>query len=138
MWAYPISILLWRVAESAYQPRDCPPEAMIVEDHCPHCQRDIDRMVEKGVDAAIVTALFRKEPSTTRMMLPSFCRTMRLHPGNQDDSGSIEQADRPCRLRTGGSEVRTATWSHILLDGDIADRLIEEAVILSRSRNPMG
>jgi hypothetical protein len=108
------------------------------QDHCPHCQRDIDRMVEKGVDAAIVTALYEGAINNSYDVALLLSNDADHIPAIRTIQDRLNKQIVHVGFKRGGSEVRTATWSHILLDGDIADRLIEETVVLSRSRSPIG
>jgi hypothetical protein len=95
------------------------------KDHCPHCDKDIDRMVEKGVDASIVTALYEGAINNAYDIALLFSNDADHIPAIKTIQDRLNKQIVHVGFKAGGSAVRSAAWSHILLDGEIARRLIE-------------
>jgi NYN domain len=95
------------------------------KDHCPHCNKDIDRMVEKGVDASIVTALYEGAINDAYDIALLFSNDADHIPAIKTIQDRLNKQIVHIGFKTGGSAVRSAAWSHVLLDGEIAKRLIE-------------
>ena len=95
------------------------------KDHCPHCSRQIDRMVEKGVDASIVTALYEGAINNSYDVALILSNDADHIPAIKTIQDRLNKQIIHVGFKRGGSEVRTATWGHILLDGEIARRLAE-------------
>lgn len=95
------------------------------KDWCPHCSKQIDRMVEKGVDASVVTALYEGAINNSYDIGLLLSNDADHVPAVRTIQDRLNKQVVHVGFKRGGSEVRTASWSHILLDGDIADRLID-------------
>ena len=93
------------------------------KDSCPHCGQDIDRMVEKGVDASIVTALYEGALNDSYDIALLLSNDTDHIPAIRTVQDRLNKQIVHVGFRRGGNEVRSATWSHILLDGDAAERL---------------
>lgn len=96
-------------------------------DSCPHCSTAIDRMVEKGVDAAIVTALYEGAINNSYDIALLLSNDTDHIPAVQTIQDRLNKQIVHVGFKRGGAEVRQATWSHILLDGPIGGRLITPA-----------
>lgn len=116
--------LHWLSQQTGYQVkvRDRRPK----KDDCPHCAKQIDRMVEKGVDADIVSSLYEGAINNSYDIAMLLSNDADHTPAIRTIQDRLNKQIIHVGFKTGGSEVRTAAWSHILLDGDLADRLVEE------------
>lgn len=83
-------------------------------------------MVEKGVDADIVTSLYEGAINNSYDIALLLSNDADHIPAIRTIQDRLNKQIIHVGFRRGGSEVRTAAWSHILLDGDLADRLIDE------------
>lgn len=95
------------------------------KDQCPHCTKEIERMVEKGVDASIVTALYEGALNNSYDIALLLSNDTDHVPAIRTIQDRLNKQIIHVGFKLGGSEVRTSTWSHIQLDGDLADRLAD-------------
>jgi hypothetical protein len=95
------------------------------KDGCPHCGKDIDRMVEKGVDASIVTALYEGAINDAYDIALLFSNDGDHIPAIKTIQDRLNKQILHVGFKIGGSSVRSAAWSHVLLDGEMGKRLIE-------------
>lgn len=91
---------------------------------CPHCSGQTERMVEKGVDAAIVTALYEGAINDSYDIALLLSNDTDHIPAVQTIQDRLNKQIVHVGFKRGDTEVRTATWSHVLLDGPIAERMI--------------
>jgi hypothetical protein len=98
------------------------------KDGCPHCGKDIDRMVEKGVDASIVTALYEGAINNAYDIALLISNDGDHIPAITTIQDRLNKQIVHIGFKIGGSAVRSAAWSHILLDGALAKRLVEGGV----------
>lgn len=92
---------------------------------CPHCGKQIDRMVEKGVDASIVTALYEGALNNSYDVALLLSNDADHIPAIRTIQERLNKQIVHVGFKQGGAEIRTATWSHVILDGPLAARLIE-------------
>lgn len=98
---------------------------------CPHCLEQIERMVEKGVDASVVTALYEGAINESYDVALLLSNDTDHIPAIRTIQNRLNKKIVHVGFKRGGDEVRTATWTHILMDGALADSLIEP--VLERS-----
>lgn len=94
-------------------------------DSCPHCRAAIDRMVEKGVDSSIVTDLFDGAINNAYDIAVLISNDSDFVPAIQTIQERLNKQIIHVGFRRGGDHVRTAAWSHIILDGDVAEKIRE-------------
>jgi hypothetical protein len=92
-------------------------------DECPHCSKKIERMVEKGVDASIVTALYEGAINNSYDIGLLLSNDTDHIPAISTIQERLNKQIVHVGFKKGGSEVRTSTWGHILMDGPVADQL---------------
>ena len=92
-------------------------------DECPHCKKDIHRMVEKGVDSSIVTDLFSGAINDAYDVALLISNDSDFVPAIQTIQERLNKQIVHIGFRQGGDHVRTAAWSHIILDGDVSEKL---------------
>ncbi len=92
-------------------------------DNCPHCSKKIDRMVEKGVDASVVTALYEGAINNSYDIALLLSNDTDHIPAVKTIQERLNKQIVHVGFKRGGSEIRTATWSHILMDGSLANRI---------------
>lgn len=92
---------------------------------CPHCKEQIERMVEKGVDASVVTALYEGAINNSYDVALLLSNDTDHVPAVRTIQDRLNKQIVHVGFKRGGSEVRTSTWTHILLDGALADGLTE-------------
>jgi hypothetical protein len=93
---------------------------------CPHCNQRIDRMVEKGVDASIVSALYEGAINGSYDIALLLSNDTDHIPAVRTVQDRLNKQIVHVGFKLGGNEVRTATWSNIPLDGALARRLTSE------------
>ena len=93
---------------------------------CPHCKEQIERMVEKGVDASVVTALYEGAINNSYDVALLLSNDTDHVPAIRTIQDRLNKQIVHVGFKRGGSEVRTACWTHILLDGDLAESLTED------------
>ena len=96
------------------------------QDECPHCKKTIQRMVEKGVDASIVTALYEGAINNSYDIAMLLSNDGDHIPAIRTIQDRLNKRIVHVGFKTGGNAVRSATWSHVTLDGDLADRLSDQ------------
>jgi hypothetical protein len=94
-------------------------------DTCPKCSKSIDRMVEKGVDTSIVTDLFSGAINDAYDVAVLVSNDSDFVPAIQTIQERLNKQIIHIGFRHGGDHVRTAAWSHIILDGAVADKVRE-------------
>ena len=92
-------------------------------DSCPHCKKPIERMVEKGVDSSIVTDLFDGAINDAYDIAVLVSNDSDFVPAIKTIQERLNKQIIHVGFRRGGDHVRTAAWSHIILDGDVADKV---------------
>ena len=92
-------------------------------DHCPHCSKDISRTVEKGVDSSIITDLFAGALGNAYDIAVLVSNDSDFVPAISTIQERLNKQIVHIGFRYGGDDVRTASWSHIILDGDVAGKL---------------
>lgn len=92
---------------------------------CPHCKEQIERMVEKGVDASVVTALYEGAINNSYDVALLLSNDTDHVPAIGTIQDRLNKQIVHVGFKRGGSEIRTACWTHILLDGNLAESLIE-------------
>ncbi len=92
-------------------------------DHCPHCNKGIPRTVEKGVDSSIVTDLFAGALGDAYDIAVLISNDSDFVPAISTIQERLNKQIVHIGFRHGGDDVRTASWSHIILDGDVAGKL---------------
>lgn len=100
-------------------------ERRFKRDTCPHCKEAIERMVEKGVDASIVTDLFSGAINNAYDVAVLVSNDSDFVPAIQTIQERLNKQIVHVGFKQGGDHVRTAAWSHIILDGDMAGKLKE-------------
>lgn len=93
------------------------------EEQCPHCSQAIRRKVEKGVDTAIVTDLFGGAINNAYDIALLVSNDSDFVPAIRTIQDRLNKQIIHVGFRHGGDHVRTASWGHIMLDGDIAGKL---------------
>ena len=83
-------------------------------------------MVEKGVDASVVTALYEGAINNSYDIACLLSNDSDHIPAIQTIQDRLNKQIVHVGFRRGGSEVRTATWGHIVFDGAIAGRVINQ------------
>lgn len=94
-------------------------------DECPHCNKQIERMIEKGVDSSIVTALYEGAINDAYDVALLLSSDSDYVPAVKTIQDRLNKQIIHVGFRRGGNEVRSAAWSHVILDGELANRLIE-------------
>ena len=97
------------------------------KDKCPHCEKQIDRTVEKGVDASIVTALYEGAINNSYDIACLLSNDTDHIPAISTIQDRLNKQIVHVGFQRGGAEVRASTWAHILLDGDLSGRLNQDA-----------
>jgi uncharacterized LabA/DUF88 family protein len=94
---------------------------------CPHCDRPIERTVEKGIDTALFTDLIRCgiDGHYDRAILVA--ADADHVPAVKFLGGRMKQVTH-CWFRGQASELRNACWDHILLDDLMPTLLAPESV----------
>ncbi|HTV90132.1 MAG TPA: hypothetical protein VME41_14050 [Stellaceae bacterium] len=94
------------------------------KDDCPHCGKDIDRMVEKGVDASVVNALYEGAINNSYDIAVLLSNDTDHIPAIRTVQDRLNKQIVHLAFKRGGDEVRTTTWSNLIMDGPISQRLI--------------
>lgn len=92
-------------------------------DECPHCSAAINRMVEKGVDSSIVTDLFGGAINDAFDIAVLVSNDSDFVPAIHTIQERLNKQIIHAGFRSGGDHTRTAAWGHIVLDGDVAEKL---------------
>ena len=95
------------------------------QDKCPHCGDVIQRTVEKGVDAAIVSALYESALNDSYDIAMLLSSDSDHIPAIQTIQDRLNKRIVHVGFKAGGYAVRSAAWTHIILDGDLAKDLSE-------------
>jgi uncharacterized LabA/DUF88 family protein len=82
-------------------------------------------MVEKGVDAAVVTALYEGALNNSYDVALLLSNDGDHVPAVKTIQDRLNKQIIHVGFKRGGSELRSACWSHVLLDGELSQRLIE-------------
>ena len=82
-------------------------------------------MVEKGVDSSILTDLFDGALNDAYDIAMLISNDSDFVPGIQTIQERLNKQIIHVGFRRGGDHVRTAAWSHIILNGDVADKVRE-------------
>lgn len=93
------------------------------EDSCPACKEPINRMVEKGVDSSIVTDLFEGAINDAYDIALLISNDSDFVPAIETIQERLNRRIIHVGFKRGGHHVRRVAWSHILLDGDVSDKL---------------
>jgi len=80
-------------------------------------------MVEKGVDTSIVTDLFDGAINNSYDIAVLVSNDSDFVPAIQTIQERLNKQIIHAGFRAGGDHVRTAAWAHIILDGDVSDRI---------------
>jgi NYN domain len=96
-----------------------------IKDTCPSCHRPIERTVQKGVGAEIITALFEGAISNSYDMALLISSDADYVSAIHFIQNRLNKEIVHVGFKDGGAEVRSASWGHVLLDGDIAAELVE-------------
>ena len=80
-------------------------------------------MIEKGVDSSIVTDLFGGAINNSYDIAVLVSNDSDYVPAIRTIQDRLNKQIVHVGFRQGGDYVRTAAWSHIFLDGDIATKL---------------
>lgn len=94
-------------------------------EECPGCGRQHLRLVEKGVDTSIVTELFEGAINNSYDTGMLVSNDSDLVPAIEMIQDRLNKQIIHVGFNRGGHHVRTAAWSHLLLDGDIAAKLTQ-------------
>jgi len=94
-------------------------------DDCPHCNARIDRQVEKGVDVSIVTDLFEGAVNNSYDIAILLSSDSDFVPGVQTIQERLNRQVVHVGFKQGGDQVRTTCWGHIILDGDVANKIAD-------------
>ena len=81
------------------------------------------RTIEKGVDTRIVTDLFSGAIDSTFDVALLVSNDSDFCPAIQTIQDRLDKQVIHVGFRRGGDEIRSACWSHILLDGKLSDSL---------------
>jgi uncharacterized LabA/DUF88 family protein len=92
---------------------------------CPDCPNAIDRTVQKGVSTDIVTALFEGAINNSYDIAVLISNDADYVPAIDLLQNRLNKEIIHVGFDNSGSEVRKVAWRHILLDGDLATKLIE-------------
>ena len=92
-------------------------------DTCPHCTKPIKRTVEKGVDASIITDLFNGAIGDAYDIGVLVSNDSDFVPAIRTIQDRLNKQIIHIGFRRGGDHVRTAAWGHVIVDGDVADKL---------------
>lgn len=95
------------------------------QDKCPHCNSSIQRMVEKGVDASIVTALYEGAINDSYDIAILLSNDGDHIPAIRTIQDRLNKRIVHVGFKTGGNAVRSAAWSHVTLSAELASRLSE-------------
>lgn len=95
------------------------------KEECPHCKGLIERTVEKGVDAAIVTALYEGAINDSYDIAILLSNDADHVPAIRTIQDRLNKQIIHVGFKRGGTEIRTATGGHILLDGALAVKLVQ-------------
>lgn len=82
-------------------------------------------MVEKGVDASIVTALYEGAINNSYDIALLLSNDADHIPAITTIQDRLNKQIVHIGFKRGGNEVRSAAWSHVTLDGEVAQRLVE-------------
>lgn len=96
------------------------------QDECPHCKRTIQRMVEKGVDASIVTALYEGALNDSYDIAILLSNDGDHIPAIRTIQDRLNKRIVHVGFKIGGNAVRSAAWSHVVLDTELANRLSDQ------------
>jgi hypothetical protein len=96
-----------------------------IKDTCPNCHHPIERTVQKGVGAEIITALFEGAISNSYDVAVLISNDADYVSAIHFIQNHLNKEIVHVGFKDGGAEVRSAAWGHILLDGDIATKLVE-------------
>ena len=94
-------------------------------EECPNCGNRYSRVVEKGVDTSIVTELFEGAINNSYDIAILISNDSDLVPSIEMIQDRLNKQIIHVGFNRGGHHVRTAAWSHLLLDGDIATKLTQ-------------
>lgn len=83
-------------------------------------------MVEKGVDASIVTALYEGAINDSYDIAILLSNDGDHIPAIRTIQDRLNKRIVHVGFKAGGNAVRSATWSHVLLDGELASRLSDQ------------
>lgn len=92
-------------------------------DSCPHCNNEINRMVEKGIDSSIITDLFSGAINNAYDVAMLVSNDSDFAPAIETIQERLNKQIIHVGFKAGGDHVRTAAWSHIILDGSVAEKL---------------
>ena len=92
-------------------------------DRCLHCDKNISRTIEKGVDSSIITDLFAGALGDAYDIALLVSNDSDFVPAIDTIQERLNKRIVHIGFRYGGDHVRTASWSHIILDGDVAGKL---------------
>jgi uncharacterized LabA/DUF88 family protein len=81
------------------------------------------RMIEKGVDTRIVTDLFAGAINNTYQVALLISNDSDYCPAIATIQERLDKQIIHVGFRRGGDEIRSACWSHIILDGNAADAM---------------
>ncbi len=82
-------------------------------------------MVEKGIDASIVTDLFDGAINDAYDIAVLVSNDSDFVPAIKTIQERLNKQVIHVGFQRGGDHVRTAAWSHIILDGAVAEKLRE-------------
>ena len=94
-------------------------------EECPECGYQHCRVVEKGVDTSIVTELFEGAINDSYDIALLFSNDSDLVPAIETIQDRLNKQIIHVGFKRGGHHVRTAAWSHLILDGTIASKLTQ-------------
>jgi hypothetical protein len=103
---------------------------------CPHCNKQIDRMIEKGVDASIVTTLYEGAINNSYDIAILLSNDGDHVPAIKTIQDRLNKQIVHVGFKRGGNEVRSAAWGHIILDGELANRLVEGGSLRHATASP--
>lgn len=96
-------------------------------EQCPECKKTIHRNIEKGVDTSIVSDLFEGAINNSYDVAILVSNDSDFVPAIKTIQDRLNKQVIHVGFRSTGHYVRTACWSHVLLDG-----------ICSKLRDPAG
>lgn len=94
---------------------------------CPHCTKEIHGTVEKGVDSLIVSDLFEGAINNGYDVAILVSNDSDYVPAVRTIQERLNKQIIHAGFRTGGHEIRTACWGHIILDGAVCTKLRDPA-----------
>ena len=100
-------------------------ERLPIKDTCPHCKHPIERTVQKGVVADMITALFEGAISNSYDIALLVSNDPDCVPAIRFIQEHLHREVVHVGFKDGGTEIRTAAWGHISLDGAVAAGLVE-------------